>query len=155
MSAAALPAAAAPDAGEIRYVDDEAGVRACFPLMQQLRPHLESADELVARWRRQCAAGYRLMALWQHGRPLALAGFRLQDNLVHGVHFYVDDLVTDAALRSGGYGQRLMARLKEEGKALGCQRLVLDTPLTNVLGHRFYYRNGLLASALRFYAALA
>jgi hypothetical protein len=27
---------------------------------------------------------------------------------------------------------------------------VLDTPLTNVLGHRFYYRNGLLARALRF-----
>jgi hypothetical protein len=27
---------------------------------------------------------------------------------------------------------------------------VLDTPLSNVLGHRFYYRNGLLAGALRF-----
>jgi hypothetical protein len=38
----------------------------------------------------------------------------------------------------------------EEGQALGCARLVLDTPLTNVLGHRFYYRNGLLATALRF-----
>ena len=43
-----------------------------------------------------------------------------------------------------------MARLKREAAALGCAKLVLDTPLTNVLGHRFYYRNGLLASALRF-----
>lgn len=155
MNAAAQPVRDLPEADGIRYVDDEAGVRACFALMQQLRPHLESADELVSRWQRQRAAGYRLLALWQDGRPVALADFRLQDNLVHGVHFYVDDLVTDGALRSGGYGERMMARLKQEAAALGCAKLVLDTPLTNVLGHRFYYRNGLLASALRFYTALA
>ncbi|MNN57994.1 Acetyltransferase (GNAT) family protein [compost metagenome] len=85
---------------------------------------------------------------------MALAGCRLQENLVHGVHFYVDDLVTDASARSAGYGQQLMDRLKAEARAAGCRKLVLDTPLTNVLGHRFYYRNGLLASALRFYYVL-
>ncbi|MNT19214.1 hypothetical protein D3C72_1544650 [compost metagenome] len=47
-----------------------------------------------------------------------------------------------------------MDRLKAEARAAGCRKLVLDTPLTNVLGHRFYYRNGLLASALRFYYVL-
>ncbi|CAG9170486.1 hypothetical protein LMG23994_01915 [Cupriavidus pinatubonensis] len=135
---------------DIRYVDDVDEVAACFGLMRQLRPHLADVNELIARWRRQQSAGYRLMAVWDEGRPVALAGFRLQDNLVHGVHFYVDDLVTDESARSGGYGARLMDRLKNEARALGCTKLVLDTPLTNVLGHRFYYRNGLLASALRF-----
>ncbi|CAG9174198.1 hypothetical protein LMG23992_02662 [Cupriavidus laharis] len=135
---------------DIRYVDDDTEVAACFSLMRQLRPRLADTAEFIARWRRQQAAGYRLMALWEGGRPVALAGFRLQDNLVHGVHFYVDDLVTDESARSGGYGARLMDRLKDEARALGCTKLVLDTPLTNVLGHRFYYRNGLLASALRF-----
>ncbi|MGN5476052.1 N-acetyltransferase family protein [Cupriavidus basilensis] len=134
----------------IRYADDVADVAACFGLMRQLRPHLDDVEEFISRWRRQQADGYRLMALWEGDRPVALAGFRLQDNLVHGVHFYVDDLVTDASARSGGYGARLMDRLKNEARALGCTKLVLDTPLTNVLGHRFYYRNGLLASALRF-----
>ncbi len=135
---------------DIRPVNDAAEAAACFALMRQLRPHLASEEEFIARWQRQQAAGYRLMALWDEGRPVALAGYRLQDNLLHGVHFYVDDLVTDEATRSGGYGGQLMDRLKNEARALGCTRLVLDTPLTNVLGHRFYYRNGLLASALRF-----
>jgi hypothetical protein len=31
---------------------------------------------------------------------------------------------------------------------------VLDTPLANVLGHRFYYRNGLLARSIRFFTEL-
>lgn len=138
----------------IDRIGDDASVAACFPLMRQLRPHLASADELVARWRRQAEAGYRLLAMHDDGRLVALAGYRLQDNLVHGVHFYVDDLVTDEGARSAGYGQQLMDRLKAEARAAGCHKLVLDTPLANVLGHRFYYRNGLLARALRFYYAL-
>jgi hypothetical protein len=43
-----------------------------------------------------------------------------------------------------------MTRMEEEGRALGCGKLVLDTGLANALGHRFYYRAGLLATALRF-----
>lgn len=135
---------------DIRPVEDEAGTSACWPLMRQLRPHLESEAAFVSRWHRQVASGYRLLALYRDDRPVALAGFRVQENLVYGPHLYVDDLVTDEAERSAGHGARLMARLVEEGRALGCARLVLDTPLTNVLGHRFYYRNGLLATALRF-----
>ncbi|RZT29621.1 GNAT family N-acetyltransferase [Cupriavidus agavae] len=126
-------------------------VAAAFPLMHQLRPHLADAAEFVARWRRQSADGYRLAGVWDEDRLVALAGYRIADNLIVGRHLYVDDLVTDAAARSGGYGQRLMDWLKAQTEAAGCTQLVLDTPLTNVLGHRFYYRNGLLARALRFY----
>jgi ribosomal protein S18 acetylase RimI-like enzyme len=134
----------------IRPIEDEAAVRACFAVMHQLRPHLADADELVARWRRQVEAGYRLIAVWRGGEPVALAGYRLQENLVYGPFLYVDDLVTDNRLRSSGLGNLLMDHLKAEAARLGCARLVLDTPLSNVLGHRFYYRNGLLAGALRF-----
>lgn len=134
----------------IRPIEDEAAVRACFAVMHQLRPHLADADELVARWRRQVEDGYRLIAVWRGGEPVALAGYRLQENLVYGPFLYVDDLVTDNRLRSSGLGNLLMDHLKAEAVRLGCARLVLDTPLSNVLGHRFYYRNGLLAGALRF-----
>ncbi len=137
-------------APDIRYVDSEAEVAACYGLMRQLRPHLDSEQSFLVRWRRQAESGYRLLALWQGAKPVALAGFRVQENLVHGLHFYVDDLVTDADSRGSGHGRGLMDRLKAEGRALGCTKLVLDTPLTNTLGHRFYYRQGLLASALRF-----
>ncbi|SPK74427.1 putative acetyltransferase (plasmid) [Cupriavidus taiwanensis] len=146
--------ATAPDT-ELRHAEHDTEVAACFALMRQLRPHLASADQLVARWRRQAATGYRLLVLWDRGRPVALAGWRVQENLVRGVHAYVDDLVTDADARSSGYGQQVMDRLKHEARQAGCRTLVLDTPLANVLGHRFYYRNGLLASALHFHFPLA
>jgi ribosomal protein S18 acetylase RimI-like enzyme len=140
---------------DVRFVDTEAEVATCYELMRQLRPHLVSEQNFVERWRRQTAVGYRLLAIWQDQRPVALAGYRIQDNLMHGRHFYVDDLVTDAALRSGGYGRILMERLIAEGRALNCTKLILDTPLTNTLGHRFYYRQGLLATSLRFNIPLA
>jgi len=136
---------------QIRRLETAAEVADAFPLMHQLRPHLADAAELVTRWRRQTGDGYHLAGLWDGERLVALAGYRFADNLIVGHHMYVDDLVTDAEARSGGYGRQLMDWLKAETKAAGCTELVLDTPLTNVLGHRFYYRNGLLARALRFY----
>lgn len=138
-----------------QHIDDEDGVRRCYPVMAQLRPHLTGADEFVARWRRQAAQGYRLLALLYGTRVAALAGFRVQENLVHGRYLYVDDLVTDAALRGSGLGEMLMTRLQQEARTLGCSKLVLDTPLSNSLGQRFYFRNGLLATALRFNIAIA
>ena len=50
---------------------------------------------------------------------------------------------------------RLLEAVADEGRKLGCSRLVLDTGLDNVLAHRFYYRQGLLARALRFSHDLA
>lgn len=135
---------------ELRFVATDAAAAACYGLMRQLRPHLSSEAEFVERWRRQAEVGYRLLVLWRDARPVAMAGFRVQDNLVHGCHLYVDDLVTEESARSNGHGNLLMNRLEEEGRALGCAKLVLDTPLTNTLGHRFYYRQGMLATALRF-----
>ncbi len=135
---------------DVYYVESESEIEACFWLVRQLRPDLASAEEFLARWRRQASAGYRLLALRQGAKPVALAGFRVQENFVHGTHLYVDDLVTDEECRSSGHGRVLLERLKAEGRARGCTKLVLDTPFSNTLGHRFYYRQGLLASALRF-----
>ena len=134
----------------IRLLRSEAEIAACFPLMRELRPHLASPAEFIARWRRQARQGYRLAALFAGTQAMALAGFRVQDNLVHGRFLYVDDLVTSEASRRAGHGALLMAWLAHTARARGCGRLVLDTPLNNVLGHRFYYRHGLVATALRF-----
>jgi ribosomal protein S18 acetylase RimI-like enzyme len=151
---AAVAAGQAP-LPEARYLDTEIDVAACYGLMRQLRPHLTSEHEFIERWRRQTTAGYRLLAICLGPTPLALAGYRVQENLVHGRHLYIDDLVTDEALRGSGHGGVLLERLKIEGRALGCDKLVLDSALNNALGHRFYYRQGLLAAALRFTMPLA
>jgi hypothetical protein len=95
---------------ELRHVEGELEIAACYPVMVLLRPHLGSADELVARITRQRDAGYRLLALWRAGTPVALAGYRFEENLIHGKFVYVDDLVTAADERRGGLGARCSMR---------------------------------------------
>jgi GNAT superfamily N-acetyltransferase len=82
--------------------------------------------------------------------PVALAGYRVEENLIYGRFLYLDDLVTTEGERSGGIGARLLEAVAAEGCKIGCSRLVLDTGLDNVDAHRFYYRQGLVARALRF-----
>jgi ribosomal protein S18 acetylase RimI-like enzyme len=134
----------------LRHAESESDVAACFPLMRILRPHLVSSEEFAARAARQYGAGYRILAAWRDAVPLALAGYRTEENMIRGRFLYVDDLVTDEAERRNGLGARLLDALANEAERLDCASLVLDTALDNVLAHRFYYRQGLLASALRF-----
>jgi ribosomal protein S18 acetylase RimI-like enzyme len=135
---------------EYRHVDTDAEIAACFPVMRQLRPHLGSAAELVTRVRRQSEQGYRIVAAWRNDTPVALAGYRIEENLIHGRFVYVDDLVADEGERRRGLGAALLDQVAVVGRASGIARLVLDTGLDNVLAHRFYFRQGLLARALRF-----
>lgn len=140
---------------EIRDIDTAETVRASFALMRQFRPHLMDADELVASWQRQARQGYRLLGLYRDGELAALAGWRPMENLVHGRHMYVDDLVTDERCRGQRLGETLMNHLKQLARSHGCAKLLLDTPMSNTLGHRFYYRQGLVATALRFMQPLS
>lgn len=134
----------------LAHAETEAALRACFPVMRQLRPQLGSPEELLATVRLQGGQGYRLLAVWDGCQPVALAGYRRLDNLIHGRFLYVDDLVTDAEYRGKGCGERLLDALREQGRTEGCQTLVLDTSLSNALAQRFYFRSGLLAKGLHF-----
>jgi ribosomal protein S18 acetylase RimI-like enzyme len=104
----------------------------------------------VTRVARQHAAGYRLLGAWRDTAPLALAGYRFEENLIRGKFVYVDDLVTAAEARRSRIGAHLLEAVSAIGRDAGCVHLVLDTALDNVLAHRFYYREGRLARALRF-----
>jgi GNAT superfamily N-acetyltransferase len=134
----------------LRHADSDSDVAACFPAMAQLRPHITDPAELVTRLRRQRAEGYHLLAGWRGDVVVAAAGYRFVESLIHGRFVYLDDLVTLESERSHGIGAQLIEAVANEGDKSGCARLVLDTGLANVLAHRFYYRQGLLAHALRF-----
>ena len=137
------------------HAETAAEIAACFPVMAQLRPHLSDSEELVRRVIRQRESGYRLLAAWRGAVPAGLAGYRVEENLIYGRFVYVDDLVTAEGERGGGIGACLLDAVAAEGQRLGCAWLVLDTALDNVLAHRFYYRQGLLARGLRFRRAIA
>lgn len=134
----------------LRHADSQEALHSCYAVMKQLRPHLQNEAEFLQRVARQQSQGYRLLAAWDQGQVVALAGYRLQENLVYGSFMYVDDLVTAETARGSRWGERLLTALTGVAEQSGCARLVLDTGLANALAQRFYFRQGLLTSSMRF-----
>ena len=93
---------------------------------------------------------YRLLAVWRDDAPVALAGYRLQENLIYDRFLYVDDLIVTQNSRGSNFGARLLSELSALAQREGCRKLVLDTAMSNSLAQRFYFREGLLTGALRF-----
>lgn len=147
------PQSTAPDeagTATLRHADSPQALRSCYAVMKELRPHLQSEAEFLARIARQQAQSYRVLAAWDNGQVVALAGYRFQENLVYGAFLYVDDLVTAESARGSRWGARLLDALTEIAGEAGCLRLVLDTGLANARAQRFYFRQGLLSSSMRF-----
>jgi len=132
---------------EIVGADD---IRAAFPVMSALRPHLADAGAFVLQVQRQFQAGYRLAGCRQDRQWLGLIGFRLSENLLYGRFLYVDDLVAAEHCRNSGIGKRLIGYARQQARTAGCANLVLDTGLYMPYAQRFYYRQGLLAKGMHF-----
>lgn len=135
----------------IANTDEE--IAACFPVMQELRPHI-GAEQFLPRVRAQEQDGYQLAYVENVGEVVAVAGFRLGNNFAWGKFLYVDDLVTRADERSSGHGAALLEWLKTYARQAGCQQIHLDSGLQRERAHAFYKRNAMPISGYHFAASL-
>ncbi len=122
---------------EIRELKTAEEWKLAFPVMNQLRTHLD-LEEFIALVTDMQPQGYRLFALIDDGKVAAVTGVAQQLNLYYGNHMYVYDLVTDEAVRSKGYGEALLSYIHELGRELGCGLVALTSGLQRVDAHRFY-----------------
>jgi len=135
--------------GEIRLAQTEEEIARCFPVMAHLRPYL-AAEEFVGRVRTQQAQGYRLAFLEDDDAVVAIAGFLVRDKLCSGRTMYVDDLVTDAARRSRGYGKAILDWLQAYAREAGCAMFSLDSGTHRHEAHAFYFRERMRATDFHF-----
>jgi GNAT superfamily N-acetyltransferase len=133
----------------IALAESDEDVARCFAVMLQLRPSL-TRETFVARIRGLQQTGYQLAFLEDHGTVQAVAGYRIGDMLARGRHMYVDDLVTDTASRSKGYGAKLLRWLAERAREAGCRELHLDSGVQRTGAHRFYEREGMELASYHF-----
>jgi GNAT superfamily N-acetyltransferase len=127
--------------------------------MLELRPHLATVEAFVTAVDRvQRPAGYRLVASFEDGvdDAAAVAGFRIQQNLVSGRHMYVDDLVTAAERRGRGHADALFEWMFAEARRQDCSQFHLDSGVMpdRADAHRFYFRHGLRISSYHFLRGL-
>lgn len=139
---------------EIRLAATDTDIAACYPVMRELRPHLV-AEHFLEQIRSQEKAGYRLAMLEAAAGVVAVAGFRISENLAWGRFLYVDDLVTLATHRSQGYGAKLLAWLREYAAKESCLQLHLDSGSQRKDAHRFYLQAGLTITSFHFAETLS
>jgi GNAT superfamily N-acetyltransferase len=133
----------------IQLAESKEQIRRCFAVMHQLRPAL-TADTFVDRVEQQQREGYRLAFLEHEGSVASVAGFRVMSVLWSGRTLYVDDLITDEAMRSHGFGAQMIAWLIALAKEEGCETFSLDSGTHRHEAHAFYFRQGLRISDFHF-----
>jgi GNAT superfamily N-acetyltransferase len=138
----------------LAHAETDDQIAATFEVMRQFRPQLER-DRYVPLIRSLMASdGLRLLVLAEDGAVRGVATYRVMNMLYCGKLLYVDDLVADERVRSRGHGARLVARLRKEGRALGCSEIQLISRVTREQAHRFYFREGFGIECFHFRARL-
>lgn len=141
---------------QVLIAESDAQIAACFAALQELRPHLKDAADLIARVRRQQQEGYVLAYIaGPDGQAVACMGFRRQERLVHGKVIYVDDLVTRASERSKQHGAALLDWLEALARQEGYGVVDLDSGTHRTDAHRFYHRQKYIVSAFHFLKRIA
>lgn len=123
---------------------------------------LARAEGVHRQLRPGLPAGYaaRLCAVFENGGRMAVAAegdavrgvalWRVIENTYEGRRLYVDDLVTDEAHRSRGFGKVLLDWLEARAAALECNVLALDSGVQRGGAHKFYFREGMNIPAFCF-----
>ncbi|HQR40516.1 MAG TPA: GNAT family N-acetyltransferase [Blastocatellia bacterium] len=124
-------------AHDIRIARSDGEIQSCYPVMSELRPHVQP-DEFLRRVRRQGEIAAYQLAYVLDGEVRAVAGFRVSECLAWGRFLYVDDLVCASADRSKGYGGALFDWIVAYAREDNCDELHLDSGVHRFAAHRFY-----------------
>lgn len=139
----------------VELARDDADIAASFPIIRELRTHLTDQEAFVAQVRRQMDDGYKLALLYLDGELAGCAGFRVHETLSRGKYMYVEDLVTSAAKRSHGLGDKLYDWVANEARQLGCAQMEVISGVQRVEAHRFYHRKRMAIKSFQFVLPLA
>ena len=137
----------------IKLAQTDAEKLACFPVMKELRTHLEEAD-FLPQLKRLETQDYQLVYVEDKSQVVAVAGFWINEAFANGKYMYVYDLVTSSTARSKGYSKALMDYLKNLAREAGCAQLHLDSGVQRFRAHKFYLREGFIISAHHFQQTL-
>lgn len=122
----------------IKELQSESEVMKAFPVMKQLRTHLNEDTFLELVLEAQAKDHYKIFALIDEGEIVAVTGFKPMITLYYGRFVWVCDLVTDRNKRSQGYGEKLLTSVHEWAKEHNYESVALSSGLQRTDAHDFY-----------------
>ena len=137
---------------DVQSVDDPAARRPLLlageALHRQLRPALEA--DYPTQIERLIPEGARLAQVVDDGQVRAIALWRVFETTYCGRRLEIEDLVSDEAHRSKGFGAAMLRWLHHQAVALGCPTTTLISGTHRTRAHRFYFREGYAITAFHF-----
>jgi GNAT superfamily N-acetyltransferase len=125
-------------------------VAATWPVMRELRPHLDAEGYLAQVQRQRAEQGFKLARMAVDGEVVAVAGLRFGEWLPGGRYLEIEDLVTAEGSRSQGHGGAFFDWIAALGREAGCRHLRLLSAVHREAAHRFYRRKGMELTAYYF-----
>lgn len=126
------------DTVTIKELQSQDEIIRAFPIMNQLRTHLDENTyvELVTEAMEKDM--YRLFALYYEEKIVAVTGFKPMITLYYGRFVWICDLVTSESERSNGYGEKLLSFVHDWARGNGYENVALSSGLKRTEAHRFY-----------------
>ncbi|MBM7572371.1 GNAT family N-acetyltransferase [Aquibacillus albus] len=122
----------------IKELQSQNEIVEAFPVMKQLRTHLDEETYLELVLEAKEKDRYKMFALVDEGEIVAVTGFKPMVTLYYGRFVWVCDLVTDTNKRSRGYGEKLLTYVHEWAKENNYKSVALSSGLKRTDAHRFY-----------------
>lgn len=123
---------------DIRELKAQAELTEAFPVMQQLRTHLDLRTYLELIKEAQEKHDYRMHALYDNQQIVAVIGYMPMTTLYYGRFIWICDFVTDSNKRSKGYGRKLLSFIEDQAAKDGYESVSLSSGLQREDAHRFY-----------------
>jgi GNAT superfamily N-acetyltransferase len=120
---------------------NDAELHLCWPLVQELRPHL-TQNEFVKSVGEMMPEGYTPVFIKEEEEIVAYAGYRETQMLFCGKIIYIDDLVTAPDKRGKGYASYLLEYIFEIAKSKQLNGVHLDSGYLKTDAHRLYLNKG-------------
>jgi GNAT superfamily N-acetyltransferase len=138
---------------EVKIATNEEDILKCWDVLFVLRPHLIK-EEFVSTIKGMMAEGYQLAYIEENGKAASAIGFRYQQYLYNGKHFYIDDLVSLPETRGKGYAGMLLDFVHNLAKEKGYKCVTLDSGHQRHTAHRLYLNKGYSIVAHHFMKSL-
>ncbi|MDQ0153948.1 GNAT family N-acetyltransferase [Robertmurraya andreesenii] len=122
----------------IKDLQSKNDILAAFPVIKQLRSHLDEGTYLELVNDAMEHDGYKMFALFEKAQIVAVVGFKPMITLYYGRFVWVCDLVTDENTRSKGYGEKLLTFVHTWAKEHQYESVALSSGLQREDAHRFY-----------------
>ncbi|WP_394171876.1 GNAT family N-acetyltransferase [Guptibacillus hwajinpoensis] len=126
------------DALRIKELHSKAEIIEAFPVMKQLRAHLDEDTYLDLVLEAKEIDRYKMFALINGEEMVAVTGFKPMTTLYYGRFVWVCDLVTNDNERSKGYGEKLLTYVHNWAKENKYESVALSSGLQRKDAHRFY-----------------